>query len=88
MSQKPKSDIFQGAIFCTLSSSTNLVLKLIPIEAGKDLCPVFSVFSVRSFHAFLRKLKVKEKFLHNYGKNVCRILTCKHILRLPKEKGD
>ena len=44
--QSPKFDIFQEALFCTLASSTNLVLvlKVIPIKAGQYLCRVFSFF--------------------------------------------
>ena len=29
-------------LFCTLASSTNLVLNVAPIEAGQYLCRVFS----------------------------------------------
>ena len=42
--QRPKLDIFQEALFCTLASSTNLALKVIPIEAGQYLCRVLSCF--------------------------------------------
>ena len=37
-------DIFQEALFCNLASGTNLVLKVIPIEAGQYLCRAFSFF--------------------------------------------
>ena len=35
-------DIFQETSFCTLVSSTNLVLKVVLNEAGQYLCRVFS----------------------------------------------
>ena len=35
--QRPKLDLFQKALFWTLVSSTNLVLKAVPIAAGQFL---------------------------------------------------
>ena len=39
--QKPKCDIFQKALVCTYATSTNLVLKVVPIEAGQYFCGAF-----------------------------------------------
>ena len=32
--QRPKFDVFQQALICTLASSTNLVLKSVPVAVG------------------------------------------------------
>ena len=48
--QRPKFDIFQEALFCTLASSTNLVLTVVPVEAGQYLCRVFRFFFLKTDH--------------------------------------
>ena len=42
--QKSKFDIFQEALFCSLVSSRNLVLKIVPIDAEQYLCRVCNFF--------------------------------------------
>ena len=36
--QMPKFDIFQKTLFCTLATSTNLVLITVPVVAEHYLC--------------------------------------------------
>ena len=53
--QRPTLDIFQEALFCTLASSTNLVSKMVPIEARQNFCKlsVFFLLKIDVFQAFI-----------------------------------
>ena len=42
--QSPKFDMHQEPLFGTLASSTNWVLKIVPVEARQHLCRTFSFF--------------------------------------------
>ena len=42
--QRPKFDLFQETLFCTLVPSSNLVPKVVPVEIGQHLCIVFTYF--------------------------------------------
>ena len=70
--QRPKVDIFQEALFCNLSSSTNLVLKVIPIKVGLYLCRVLSFYTKSGlFLKFLylfKEIKTKNKIFRQSWK--------------------
>ena len=44
LAQRSNFDIFQEAVFCTLASSTNLVVRIIPVEPGQYVCRFFNFF--------------------------------------------
>ena len=46
LQQRPEHDIFQKALFCTLKSSMNLGLNIVPITLGQYLGQVKLIFSL------------------------------------------
>ena len=50
--QNPNFEVFEKKLFCTLASSTNLILKVVPVEAG-NIYMKLSVFLLKTNH-FLR----------------------------------
>ena len=59
MSELPQRSKFDMVLFCTFASSTNLVLIVVPIEAGYYLLKTDHFWK---FRAFSKKLKLKERF--------------------------
>ena len=64
--QKPNFEIFEKELFCTLASSTILILTVVPVEAGniymKLLVFYLKLIAFRGFPAYSKKLKLKDKF--------------------------
>ena len=67
LEKRPKFDIFKGALFCTLKSSTTLVLNVVLIAARQYLWTGFSFFtnnwSSLEFLCILKELKTAKKIL-------------------------
>ena len=76
-----KFDIFQKALFCTLASSANLVLKTVQ-NAAAVILKRFYLFLLKTDHFWSsrvvsKKSKVKRKFSDNLGENICGLF---HLL--------
>ena len=65
LKQGPKIDTYWKALFCTLSSSTNLVLNAVPIATGQCLWRSFPLLTKkRTFFeskCILKEVKIKWK---------------------------
>ena len=77
MPQRLTPDIFQEELLFILAASRNLVLKVVPIEAGQFSKNVL-VFPIKNWSFFMlpwifKILKLKEKSSSNHGKKICRL---------------
>ena len=77
-SEKLKFDIYQKVLFCTLASSSNLVLNIVEIAAGKHRWKCFTFFtkswSTLNFPCIFREERGKTETFSNSWKKYLETL--------------